>query len=95
MTPVILLSVLVSWPVRVAVLGDRTGTPDDAEHAIAVEAAASLSPDIVLTVGDFVEGYGEASTALEDLAGRQFGYDPEASVEANRTAFDAIERWLD
>jgi Icc-related predicted phosphoesterase len=68
MNPTILLAVLVSWPLRIAVLGDRTGSPDDAEFEATVAAIEAMSPDVVLTVGDFVEGYGDAATALEDWA---------------------------
>jgi hypothetical protein len=57
---------LVSWPVRIAVLGDRTGHPDDTEFSIAVDAIVAMSPDLILTVGDFVEGNGDCSTARED-----------------------------
>jgi len=62
----ILLVLLVSFPVRIAVLGDRTGRPDDAEFEIAVSAIVEMSPDIVLSVGDFVEGNGYVETAVED-----------------------------
>ncbi|NOQ21154.1 MAG: hypothetical protein GQ565_00705 [Candidatus Aegiribacteria sp.] len=61
-----LLILLASFPVRIAVLGDRTGRPDDAEFEIAVNAIIEMSPDIVLSVGDFVEGDGDVETALED-----------------------------
>jgi hypothetical protein len=61
-----ILALLISNPVRIAVLGDMTGSPDDAEYARAVEAIATMSPDLILTVGDFVEGYGDSSTAVED-----------------------------
>ncbi len=62
----ILLVLLVSFPVRIAVLGDRTGRPDDAEFEIAVSAIIEMVPDIVLSVGDFVEGDGDVETAVED-----------------------------
>lgn len=62
----ILLAILVSFPVRVAVLGDRTGGPDDAEFQIAVNAIIEMCPDAVLSVGDFVEGNGDVDTAVED-----------------------------
>ncbi len=61
-----LLVLLVSFPVRIAVLGDRTGSPDDTEFEIAVSAIVEMSPDIVLSVGDFVEGNGDVETAVED-----------------------------
>ncbi len=61
-----LLILLASFPVRIAVLGDRTGRPDDTEFEIAVNAILEMSPDIVLSVGDFVEGDGDVETAVED-----------------------------
>lgn len=61
-----ILVLLISFPVRIAVLGDRTGRPDDAEFEIAVSAIVEMSPDIVLSVGDFVEGDGDVETAVED-----------------------------
>ncbi|MEN8207728.1 MAG: hypothetical protein ABFR50_00605, partial [Candidatus Fermentibacteria bacterium] len=63
---VVLLILLASFPVRIAVLGDRTGSPDDAEFEIAVNAILEMSPDIILSVGDFVEGDGDVETAVED-----------------------------
>ncbi|MBD3277740.1 MAG: hypothetical protein GF388_05520 [Candidatus Aegiribacteria sp.] len=62
----LLLAILVSFPVRVAVLGDRTGGPDDVEFEIAVNAIVEMCPDVVLSVGDFVEGNGDVDTAVED-----------------------------
>ncbi len=62
----ILLILLASFPVRIAVLGDRTGRPDDIEFQVAVNAIMEMSPDIVLSVGDFVEGNGDVETAVED-----------------------------
>jgi len=61
-----LLVLLVSFPVRLAVLGDRTGRPDDTEFEIAVSAIIEMAPDIVFSVGDFVEGDGDIETAVED-----------------------------
>ena len=61
-----LLILLASFPVRIAVLGDRTGRPDDAEFEITVNAIIEMSPDIILSVGDFVEGNGDAETAARD-----------------------------
>ncbi|MCP4676484.1 MAG: metallophosphoesterase [Deltaproteobacteria bacterium] len=44
-------------PLRILVLGDRTGRPDDALFRAALEEAALLKPDLVLCVGDLIEGY--------------------------------------
>ena len=62
----VLLALLASFPVRIAVLGDRTGSPDDTEFSIATRAILEMSPDLILSVGDFVEGYGDPGTAEED-----------------------------
>lgn len=62
----LLLILLASFPLRIAVFGDRTGSPDDAEFEIAIDAIVEMSPDIVLSVGDFVEGHGDVETAHED-----------------------------
>lgn len=37
----------------------------------------------------------EAAAALDDLAGREFGYDPEADAEANAEALAAMNDWLE
>ena len=62
----LLLALLSAFPVRVAVMGDRTGSPDDLEFEIAVDAILEMNPDMVLSVGDYVEGYGEPAEALAD-----------------------------
>lgn len=62
----LLLALLASFPVRIVVMGDRTGSPDDNEFAIATQAILEMSPDLILSVGDFVEGYGDPETAETD-----------------------------
>lgn len=47
----------------------------------------------ILRKAEFPFVCGEASAALDTLAGRQLGYEPEVSVDTNRAALDAIERW--
>ncbi len=47
----------VSKPMRIAVLGDRTGHPDDAVFTEILREIARLSPDAVAGVGDLIEGY--------------------------------------
>ena len=49
---------------RFVVLGDRTGGHVPGVFAGAVEEANQLTPDIVLTVGDYIEGYTTDTTAL-------------------------------
>jgi predicted phosphodiesterase len=49
---------------RFAVLGDRTGGHIPGIFAQAVEEVNRLNPDIVLTVGDYIEGYTTDTTAM-------------------------------
>ena len=44
-------------PVRIAVLGDRTGHPDDGMFRAVLEEIRRLAPDVVISVGDFIDGY--------------------------------------
>ncbi|MCP4606822.1 MAG: hypothetical protein GY847_41000 [Proteobacteria bacterium] len=44
-------------PLKVVVLGDRTGRPDDELFLAALEEAARLKPDLVISVGDLIDGY--------------------------------------
>ncbi len=44
-------------PLRVLVLGDRTGRPDDKLFLPALKEAARLKPDMILGVGDLIDGY--------------------------------------
>ncbi|MBN1433274.1 metallophosphoesterase [Candidatus Fermentibacterales bacterium] len=60
---VILAGSSAAYPLRVAVLGDRTGSPDDGDFARAVSTIALMRPDLVLSVGDFIDGYCDSSTA--------------------------------
>ncbi|KPL03225.1 MAG: hypothetical protein AMJ90_03705 [candidate division Zixibacteria bacterium SM23_73_2] len=49
---------------RFAVIGDRTGSHQPGVFPKAVEEVNLLKPDIVLTVGDYIEGYTIDTTAL-------------------------------
>ncbi len=49
---------------RFAVIGDRTGSHQPGIFPQAVEGVNRLDPDIVLTVGDYIEGYTTDTTAL-------------------------------
>lgn len=66
MLTMILCIAICSSPVRIAVLGDRTGRSDDEKFEQAVNTILLMNPDIVLTVGDFIEGYVDIETAEED-----------------------------
>ncbi len=44
-------------PIRLVVLGDRTGRPDDTLFFPALQEAARLKPDILVGVGDLIDGY--------------------------------------
>ena len=49
---------------RFAILGDRTGSHQPGVFPQAVEEVNRLNPDIVLTVGDYIEGYTADTTTL-------------------------------
>jgi hypothetical protein len=48
---------LTRYPVRIAILGDRTGEHQEGVFGECVKEAARLRPDLVITVGDMIEGY--------------------------------------
>jgi Icc-related predicted phosphoesterase len=56
---------ILSTPVRIAVIGDRTGGSNDSEFVASLEAAMLLRPDIVVNVGDFIEGYSDDPDQLD------------------------------
>jgi len=62
--PGILLAVMLALgPVRLAVLGDRTGGADDEQWARTIRSIAMMEPDLVVSVGDLIEGYCDSSSA--------------------------------
>ncbi len=86
MSAALLLAVLgvSALPLRIAVLSDRTGGADDAEFAASIEAVRLLSPDLVVTVGDHIEGYGDADAAREEWE------DVMAMMAPLESAFDVV-----
>lgn len=50
---------------RFAVIGDRTGAHEPGKYEQAVAEVARLKPDIVMTVGDMIEGYESDSTVTK------------------------------
>jgi calcineurin-like phosphoesterase family protein len=44
-------------PIHVALLGDRTGNADDLEYEKILNQIARIKPDMVIAVGDLIEGY--------------------------------------
>jgi hypothetical protein len=54
-------------PVRIGILGDRTGSAVPGVHEGIVAELARLRPDLVLSVGDMIEGYSEDSLAIEAM----------------------------
>lgn len=44
-------------PTRILVLSDRTGRPDDGIFESALRQGAKLRPDLILSVGDLIDGY--------------------------------------
>ena len=62
-TGVLLAVMLALGPVRLAVLGDRTGGADDQQWARTIRAIALMEPDLVVSVGDLIEGYCDSAAA--------------------------------
>lgn len=61
MRSIAFLPVLMAFPVRIAVLGDRTLAGDDPGiFAACVERAVGSGADVLVCVGDLIEGYSEA-----------------------------------
>lgn len=54
-------------PVRIGILGDRTGDHQPGVHEGIVTELSRLRPDLVLNVGDMIEGYSTDSLALETM----------------------------
>jgi hypothetical protein len=56
--------------IRFAIFGDRTGGPADGVQILAqaVDEVNLFGPELVMTVGDLVEGYGQAPAWLEEMA---------------------------
>jgi predicted phosphodiesterase len=55
---------ILSSPVRIVVIGDRTGGSNDPEFEASLQAAALLCPDVAVNVGDLIEGYSEDAAEL-------------------------------
>lgn len=55
---------LSDHPVRLAIIGDRTGGAVEGVYGAIIEEIERLKPDFVMTVGDMIEGYTEDSTVL-------------------------------
>ncbi|MCK4856459.1 MAG: metallophosphoesterase [candidate division Zixibacteria bacterium] len=55
---------LSQYPVRFAILGDRTGGHVPGIHGQIVAEIERLKPDFVITVGDMIEGYTEDTTVI-------------------------------
>ncbi len=60
---VLLAVMLALGPVRLAVLGDRTGGADDQQWTRTIRAIALMEPDLVVSVGDLIEGYCDSAAA--------------------------------
>lgn len=55
---------LKRYPMRFAVLGDRTGGAQEGVFPAVLEEVMRLRPDFVLNVGDMIEGYGGSEAKL-------------------------------
>jgi hypothetical protein len=71
LAPLLLAAVVAAAPldppVRIGILGDRTGDHVPGVYEGIVAEMARLRPDLVLTVGDAIEGYSEDSLAVEAM----------------------------
>ncbi|MBD3331310.1 hypothetical protein GF356_00550 [candidate division GN15 bacterium] len=65
------LEELREHPVRVGILGDRTGNHQGTIHTEIVHEVAALQPDLVIGVGDMIEGYTE-DTAVVSAEWREY-----------------------
>lgn len=55
---------LAEAPIRIGILGDRTGNHQGTVHAEIVQEVARMRPDVVIGVGDMIEGYSEDTAAV-------------------------------
>ncbi len=62
----LLACAVVGSPVRIAVLGDRTGGADDGLWNRTIRAIVLMEPDLVVSVGDLIEGYRDSSAAARE-----------------------------
>lgn len=85
--PSLALVFIASLPVRIAVIGDRTTRGDDPSvFPACAEQAAVMSPDIVVCVGDIIDGYTDDPEELADQLAE--------AVEMLRPASDAAPLFL-
>lgn len=57
---------LEKYPVRFAIIGDRTGGHTPGIHRQIIEEIERLKPDFVITVGDMIEGYTDDTTTVNN-----------------------------
>jgi predicted phosphodiesterase len=71
MNALLLALAVQASPLRVAVIGDRTGDPDQAAFEDCVAAVLLMEPDVVVNVGDLIDGYtgdpGETAAQWESV----------------------------
>jgi predicted phosphodiesterase len=58
-------STIADYPVRFAIIGDRTGSAQPGVYEQIVLEVERLKPDFVLTVGDAIQGYSDDSVAIK------------------------------
>ena len=54
--------------IRIVILGDRTGRPDDSLFLATIREASRLKPDLIVSAGDLIDGYQEDERIHEAAA---------------------------
>jgi hypothetical protein len=60
------LTDLSQYPVRFAIIGDRTGEHQEGVYGQVLEEIQRLRPEFIITVGDMIEGYTSDTTQLNE-----------------------------
>ena len=72
----VITALIAAQPLRLAVLGDRTGGADSASWQATIRAVELMRPDLVVSVGDLIEGYCDSAEAIGQWTGVLEGIRP-------------------